>query len=178
MAFLKGKLALVVLGTLLLGSAGALLGAKSAILPSTSAAQLAANGSNSGSNTTGTAPTATGIGSSTTIPGATPTDTSVPTATPTRVPPTPTPLPVPGQTLDLHGSVGIINQNQSTFVLNVRGGSYIVKVDSNTQWPGYAKSISGNPSPALATGMLAEVVGVYQGGGNLTASTVDAQPDN
>ncbi len=172
MAFLKGKLALVVLGTLLLGSAGALLGAKSAILPSTSAAQLAANGSNSGSNTTGTAPTATGIGSSTTIPGATPTDTSVPTATPTRALPTPTPLPVPGQTLDLHGSVGSINQSQNTFVLRVSGGSYTVTVTSNTTWPGTAKSISG-----LAPGWQAEVVGVYQGGGNLTASKVDAQPD-
>ena len=167
MAFLRSKITLVVLGAVLVGGAGAMVGARSAAGPSASSAQLAAN---SGSSATGTVPNAAGSGTPTTSPGAAPTDTAVSSPTPTRVPPTPTPLPVPGQTLDLHGSVGSVGQ--TSFVLRVPGGSYTIQVTSSTQWPGTAKNVS-----PLAPGWQAEVQGAYTGGGNLTASTVDAQPD-
>lgn len=163
---LRSKIVVVILGALLVGGVGSALGVLSAVQP-----HATALGSVAASTATG----ASGTGTPTSTPSAsdTPALPPSPNPTPTRVPPTPTPLPVPGQTLDLHGSVGNINQGQSTFVLNVPGGSYTVTVTSSTQWPGQASSIQ-----QLQTGWQAEVQGVYTGGGNLTASVVDAQRDN
>lgn len=171
---LRSKIVVVILGALLVGVVGAALGVLSAQQPRSAAGSIAS------STATGTSASATATPVGTPTATDTPTLAPSPSPTPTRVPPTATPVPAIGQTLDLHGSVGSINQSQSTFVLRVSGGSYTVKVDSGTQWPGYAKSISGT-SPLLASGMQAEVVGVYQGGGTILADPgkVDTQqPDN
>lgn len=173
MAFLRSKLTLVVLGALLLGSAAALLGAVSAERPADSP-PLAASSATAGSTSTGSAATATNGGSPTGGPGASPTSTLAPSPTATRVPPTPTPVPVPGQQYTFHGSIasGSINPATNTFVLNVRGGSYTIQVMSGA-------TITLNNQTAtfsqLASGMRADVTGVYQGGGNLNANIVDAQ---
>ena len=169
----RSKIVVVILGALIIGAVGSAVGVLSVARPG-----AAAVGSTASSTATGTSGSASATPTGAATATDTPTLASSPNPTPTRVLPTATPIPQVGQTLDLHGSVGSINTANSTFMLRVSGSSYTVTVNGSTQWPGTAKSISGTPSPPLAQGMQAEVVGVYQGGGNIQASKVDAQPDN
>jgi hypothetical protein len=52
------------------------------------------------------------------------------------------------------------------------GGTYTCTVTSSTQWSGVASSIN-----TLQVGMQVHASGIYQGGGGVTASSVDAQID-
>lgn len=167
---LRSKIAIVILGALFVGGVTATIG-----ILSTEQPRPALTGAVVTSSAPGTSSTASPTASASVTPTAAPTNTSVPTPVPTRVPPTPTPIPVVGQTLTLQGSIGSINSGNQSFVLNVRGGSYTCQATSNTtfQINGTAGSFSG-----LQTSMQADVVGVYQGGGNLTANSVNAQIDN
>jgi hypothetical protein len=168
---MRSRVTLAVIGIVLIGGAGGVAGALSAPRALSSLASLQGNQPTATSSDSSSTATATA-----TATKATPTVTQVaPTARPTRVPPTPTPIPVPGQLLTVRGDVTSVNPSANTFVVHVSngGGTYTCTVTLSTQWSGAASSIS-----TLQVGMQVHASGIYQGGGGVTASSVDAQINN
>jgi hypothetical protein len=179
MAFLRSKLALILFAAIVVAGICGFLAARSAM------PQAAVSASSGGSGSGGTAtvggsvsttattgssssPTAggTGGGGGSTKGGGVP-----PTATATRVPPTPTPIPQAGQPLTVRGDVTSVTTSSNSFVVHVfgGGGTYTCTVSQSTTWSGVASSIS-----TLRVGMQVDASGVYQGGGAVTVSHVDA----
>ncbi|HEX6544359.1 MAG TPA: DUF5666 domain-containing protein [Ktedonobacterales bacterium] len=166
---LRSKIGIAVLGIVILGGVGAYLGASSAWHPS-------AGPRNGGIANTGTgAGTATAAGPNSAATSS-PTDgsgTQTGNPSPTNIPggPQPTNPPVgTGQTVDLHGTIGTINTDANTFMLN---GSTKVIVNGQTSFQGSATSFQG-----LRSGWSAEVKGQWQGDGTFLAFLVNSDNGN
>jgi hypothetical protein len=167
----RSRVAMAVIGVLVLGGIGAALGAASAHRPDSS-------GPSTG--ITAGAPTASDASSSASVeqsPTATAT-TSPPAPAPTRTPrPTPTPPPI-GVVADLHGEIRSVGTaTAGTFVLRVYGGAtYTVQTSPppGTTYTGTATSFA-----TLQVGMEATVTGMFPAANTaFQATQVNTQPVN
>ena len=171
----RNRIALALLGIVIVGGGGAYWAVTSAASPPRQASNSLTN-ADSTSTASAEGPTAT------TDPGATATATTLhntPTPRPTATPcvATPTPLPI-NQGIHWQGRVVIVSPNPTpptlpNFVLAVGCGRSTIAVDVNTTWPGQAKSLSD-----MSAGWVAEVEAISQGGGTYLATLVNAQRDN
>ncbi len=163
---LRNKWVLALLGVVLVGGTAAALAAMTAA--QTRPVTLASSAQTATAADSSQAPTA--------APTLSQSPSSSAAATPTRaaVPVAPAVTPTlsfnSGQTIDLHGTVISVNVPASKFVLQqVNGSTTTVVVNSSTQYPGKATSLS-----TLNAGMVAEVKGVTQTNGTFLAYVVDA----
>jgi hypothetical protein len=164
----RNRIALALLGILIVGGGGAYWAVTSAASPPRQASNSLTN-ADSTSTASAEDPTAT------TDPGATATATTLhntPTPRPTATPcvATPTPLPI---NQGIHWQGGVVNVSATSFVLRVGCGRSTITVNSATTWPGQAKSLSD-----MSAGWVAEVEAISQGGGTYLATLVNAQRDN
>lgn len=161
MSRLRNRVALTILGALVIGGASGSLGVLYAAqnMPPSEHTASAADIQQTG----GPEPTSTG----TQMVAATATTTAA-----TTVVPSPTSASA-GQQVDLHGIVGSVSTSTNSFVLNqFNGTSLIVTVSAATQYQGAARSLSG-----LRSGWRAEVVGVRKVGGRVAAEIVNSSLD-
>ena len=169
--FLKTKVAMALIGTVLIGGTSAVLAARTVNEPSviqtsnsvttnsnsTTSSQLPSATSSSAKATATSSPTAVGI-------------STVPVSKPT-FPPTAT--PAVGQTVTLFGTVTSVGSN--TFVLTRLGATHTIDVNGGTIWnPGQGGATSLS---TLQTGMHAQVTGTVQANGSCLASQVSSSID-
>jgi hypothetical protein len=176
---MRSRVALAVMGIVLLGGAGALVGALSAPQPPTTSLALAP----SDAPTATTAQTGTGAPTGATVeatatatdalvgsgtPG--PTDTSaVPTPTNTPLLPTATPT-----TFTNTGAISNVNTTAQTFMLTIPGGTYTVHWLQSTHCSGLTTNCARLPSYATNT-YQATAVGTPHAGHYVVASTINVQ---
>lgn len=164
---LRGRVGIAVLGAVLLGSMGAFVGAASLWHPAGLTSGYFANNDPS---VTATSPAGSVTPSLSGGPGGhagTPSPTHTLANTPTGVSTSP---PVgSGQTVDLHGSIGVINTTANTFILNVNSSSRTVVVNGQTSFQGSASSLQG-----LRSSWQAEVKGQTQSDGTFLAFLVNS----
>ena len=158
MAWVRNRVALAIVGTIIVGIAAAGVAALNTRLPSTSTpvAGAAASVGSSTATTSSAAPT-----------GSAGSRQSTQNGSPTQPPSAPT-----GELVDLHGTVGKVNQNANRFILNSTPVVAVI-VASSTQFQGSISNFQG-----LRSGMAAEVKGSYQSDGSFVAVLVNAQIDN
>jgi hypothetical protein len=171
--FFQSKVALAIIGAVLLGGGAALAAAGPfGASPHPSTTQQPQSYANISSNGNGTATP----GSSTpeASPAATPTSGTSPTATPTRRPPTPTPTPGIGQPTSLRGSVTNVNTSANLFKIRLSTGSIkTVTVTPQTTFTGACTSLGG-----LRSGWQVDVQGAYQADGSFAATAVNSWLDD
>jgi Domain of unknown function (DUF5666) len=172
MVLFQSKVALAIIGTLLLGSGAALIAAGpfSATANQTTTRQSPnyTIGSANGTATATPAPSATNN-----PPGVTPTSGKTPTATPKPRPPTATPTTGSGQVTTLNGTVTSVNTAANQFTVRSGGVTKTVTVTSQTTFTGACTSLSG-----MNTGWQVRAQGTYQADGSFAASSVNSYFDN
>lgn len=165
MTLLRSRVGIAISGVILIGTLGAFVGANSVPHPGATPTNgtTANTGSSAATAGNGTTSATQGNGSGPQNPS--PTDT--PAAAPTN-PPATAPTAIPTGSVDLKGLIGSIGQN-STFTLNVGGTVVTIAVSGATNYSGDAKSFQ-----ALQQGSFAEVHGLMQDNGIVTAAEVNA----
>jgi hypothetical protein len=174
MRFLQTKVAMALIGVILIGGGSVLIVFMTAphstipvatanIAPTATATQTAAKA------------TATPTVTPTSLPGsgqqptATPTPQASTTATPITTPTT-TPTSTTGQTVNLSGRIGTVGNN--TFAFTSNSVSYTVVVNGQTAYSGGVTSFQ-----QVKAGQRATIHGTLQGS-TITATSVNVQTDN
>lgn len=174
--FFQSKVALAIIGTLLIGGGAALMASASfSAAPnqsSTNQSQNYVNASTSEDDTPSSATTPTTSTAGTT-PSSTPTPGKSPTATPTRRPPTPTPTPGIGQATSFTGTVISVDTAASLFKVSSGGVTKTVTVTSQTTFTGACTALSG-----MHTQWWVDVHGAYQADGTFAATSVKSSLDD
>lgn len=160
---MSSRVAMAVIGIVLIGGAGGAAGVLSAQRPPSAGTPVVqtdatATPVNNPATSTATAPTAT--------------DTPV-QATPTRPRPTPTATPSrqAGSTASLSGHIHTQpNTSNQTFVI----ANTTIHVDSKTQYTNSQRTSFST----LQINDIVQVTGVWRADGSVLATTVNAQPDN
>lgn len=161
MSVVRSRVAIAIIGAVVIGGASGSLGVLYAAQGTAVAYQSATSAPISTETSTGQtahiSPSATATLATTTSP---PVTSSNPTAT---TGPT-------GQQVDLHGVIGSVTVSSNSFALNQTNGSaLVVNVSAGTQYQGDATSLS-----SLRSGWRAEVVGVLLADGNVAGTMVNA----
>ncbi|HET9111062.1 MAG TPA: DUF5666 domain-containing protein [Ktedonobacterales bacterium] len=170
MTFIRSRLALTLIGLVIIGGFSAALAAMTAPHPFQTAligAGQTSSAIHSTATATYTAAASAPGGASTGAPAA---PTNPPQPAPTARATTP---PATGQYVDLHTVVASVNTSAGAFSVTVNGSSMTVIVTGSTIFDGDVRSLSG-----LRAGQKAEVKGTIQADGSLLASDVNADSGN
>lgn len=165
MSFIRNRVALALIGLLLIGGISAAVAVLTTPQP-LRAALVGAGQANA-------KPTATSAATATTAPsgGGTTTSSEATAATtlPTATTPPSNPPAANGQVIGATGTITSVDVNGGTFTMTVNGSAVKVVVNGSTQYSGDAKSLS-----QLKPGLPAEVHGIVQANGSLLATEVNA----
>jgi hypothetical protein len=162
----QSKVALAIIGTVLIGGGAAFIAAASfSATPSQTAANQSQNYVNIPASGDDTATPATAT--SATTPG------KSPTATPTRRPPTPTPTTGGSQATNLRGTVTSVDTANNQFTVMTSSGARTVTVTPQTSFTGACTSLSG-----MQTQWKVVAQGVYKADGTFAATSVYSSWDD
>ena len=149
--FFQTKVAMALIGAILIGGTSAVLAARTVNEPSVLQTSNALT-TNSNSTTSGQLPSAT---SSTAKPAtSSPTAVVVPTVPDSKPTVPPTATPAVGQTVTYSGTVTSVSVGTNTFVLTRNGVQHTIDVNAGTTFTGSATSFSG-----LQVGMHVQATG-------------------
>lgn len=170
MTFIRSRLALTLIGLVIIGGVSAALAAMTAPHPFQTALIGAGQTSVLKSTATATSAALAPGGASTSAPAA---PTNTPPPAPTARPTTP-PTDSGGQSAHPQGTVASVNTSAGTFTMTTSNGSSVtIVVTGSTTFSGSVRSLS-----ALRAGQQVEVLGTLQANGNVLASDVNADSGN
>jgi hypothetical protein len=162
----RTRVALAVLGAVLIGGVAATVAAMGAVQPGSTATSTSQAQAHANTATATLAPTATAATA--------PTETAAPRPTSTPRPPTPTATATffAGQSVNVSGS--ILTVGTTTFSLQSRGSTFSVAVNNSTLCRNQGTLVSCSQ---LVVRWEAQVQGIYQNNLTILATAVNDQPD-